>query len=817
MATSKKNKEIPVPELRWRMDPASLPFADTSGIAPLTTILGQDRAIESLYFGIGMRRPGYNIFVTGKAGTGRLGVVKHLIEDVAAGEAKVPDDLCYLHNFKHPEIPLLLRLSPGKGQRLKKDMHNLLETLKKEVPQLFESQEYINRKNEIANAYEKKTTSFFLALEKKVKEAGFALVTIQGKQGHPPDVMPLVDGEPVPLAKVEQMAEKGRFPKDELARLQKNYQKIREQIDSTFMEIRELQKEIQEKNKQIDRLMFTNLVQEHIERLDQAYGSTVLKDYLADMIEDMLENMRIFQAPSKESMVAQAMMPMGDPFTQYTVNVLTDHSDQKGVPVIVENYPTYRNLFGSIERVVDRSGMWRTDFSKIKAGSFIKANGGYLIFNLMDALVEPGVWPALKRALKSRKMEIETYDPFYLFTTTGLKPQPIGMDVKVVVLANHRLYTLLRSFDEDTAKIFKVRAEFDQSMDKTTASILSLASFIRSQTDEHGLLPFDRTGVCGLVEQAVRMAGRQEKIATTFPLLSDLVLECDYFAKQEGAKTVSQDHVDKAVGARISRSNLIEEKIQEMIDRGSIKIDTQGEVVGQVNGLAVYALGDYMFGKPSRITATTSMGRAGIINIEREADLSGATHNKGVLILAGYLRNKYAQDKPLAMSASLAFEQSYSGVDGDSASSAEVYALLSSLAGLPVKQGVAVTGSINQKGEIQAIGGVNQKIEGFFSCCKHMGLTGEQGVVIPTTNTKDLMLRHEVVNAVEKGDFHIWAISHVDEGMRILTGTPPGKRLKNGTYPPKSINGAVDARLTDLAEGLKQFGTSGEETSSSKP
>jgi lon-related putative ATP-dependent protease len=793
------------------MDPASLPFDDTSQVAPLTSILGQDRAVEALSFGIGMRNPGYNIFVTGRAGTGRMETVKKLVQDVATDASAVPEDLCYLHNFKHPEAPVLLRLPPGKGQQLKKDMHNLVETLKKDVPQLFDSQEYINRKSEISEAYEKKTTRFFMDLEKKVKEAGFALVTIQGRQGHPPDVMPMIDGEPIPLAKVEQMAEKGRFPRDELAKLKKDYQEIRQQIDATFVDIRELQKEIHEKNKKVDQIMFTNLVREHMEHLKAAYDSESLETYLSSMIEDMLENMHIFQPASKETMMIQAMMPMGDPFSLYTVNVLTDHTDQKGVPVIVENYPTYRNLFGSIERIVDRSGMWRTDFSKIKAGSFVKANGGYLISNLLDALMEPGVWPALKRALKSRKMEIETYDPFYLFTTTGLKPEPIDMDVKVIVLSNSRIYALLRAFDEDMAKIFKVRADFDQSMDKTEDAILSLASFVRSQTDTHELKPFDRDGVCALVEQAVRMAGRQEKIATTFPLLGDLIQEAHYFAVRDQAERVTSLHVHQAIDARISRSNLIEEKIQEMIDRGSIMIDTSGKVVGQVNGLAIYALGDYMFGKPSRITATTSMGKAGIINIEREADLSGATHNKGVLILSGYLREKYAQNKPLAMSASLAFEQSYSGVDGDSASSTEVYALLSSLAEIPIDQGIAVTGSVNQKGEIQAIGGVNQKIEGFFSCCRHAGITGDQGVIIPISNVRDLMLRHEVIEAVGQGKFHIWAISHVDDGMRILTGENPGQRRKDGTYPEGTINHAVDAKLAALAEGLKKFGSSGEE------
>ena len=809
-------EEIPVSDLRWRMDPASLPFSDTSELEPLSVIMGQERAVNALRFGIGMRRPGYNIFVTGAADSGRMDTVKQLIEEVAQTPKSIPDDLCYIHNFKHPEAPILLRLPAGKGVMLKKDMHTMLETLKKEVPQIFESQDYINRKSEISDVYEKKTSNFFMALEKKVKEAGFALVAIQGRQGQPPDVMPLVDGEPVPLVKVEQLVEKGRFPRDEFEKIKVAYQEIRQQIDTTFLEIRELQKEIQKKNKAVDQLMFNNLVQEHLKPLIMTYDTEILGIYFNDMIEDMLENMRIFQPPSKETMMAQAMMPMGDPFAQYAINVVTDHSGQQGVPVIIENNPTYRNLFGSIERVVDRSGMWRTDFSKIKVGSFVKANGGYLVLNLIDAIVEPGVWPALKRALKSQKMEIETYDPFYLFTTTGLKPEPIDIDVKVIVLANRYIYSLLRSYDEDTSKIFKVKADFDQSMDKTEGSVQTMASFIRSQTDKHELRPFDRTGVCALVEQAVRMAGRQEKIATTLPLLSDLILEANYFAGQDNQDKVLGNHVEQAIEARIFRSNLIEEKIQEMIDRGSIMIDTQGSVVGQVNGLAVYSLGDYIFGKPSRITATTSMGKAGIINIEREAELSGATHDKGMLILGGYLRNKYAQDKPLAISASIAFEQSYSGIDGDSASSTEIYALLSSLSEIPIDQSIAVTGSVNQKGEIQAIGGVNQKIEGFYSCCMHKGITGSQGVIIPQSNVRDLMLRHEVIRAVEQGQFHIWAVANIDEGIALLTDTEAGERQEDGTYPAKSINALVDTKLKALAEGLKKFGHEDDEDTTKK-
>jgi ATP-dependent Lon protease len=553
--------------------------------------------------------------------------------------------------------------------------------------------------------------------------------------------------------------------------------------------------------------MFMKMATDLVEPIRGKYKSKRIDNYFKDMLEDMADNLQIFAQQSQQAAPGMPfLLPQGDPFESYRVNLLVDNADQKGPPVITETYPTYRNLFGSIERVVDRSGVWRTDFSKIKAGSLVKANGGYLVINLLDAIVEPGVWPALKRALKTKKMEIQTYDPFYLFTTTQMKPEPIEMDIKVTLISDPYVYHLLNFYDEDVPKIFKVRADFDTSMDKNEESIRQLAEFIKMKKDEDDLRSFDRTAVSALVEQAVRMAGRQEKISTSFPNITDLIREADYWAEQDGKSTVEEKHVDKAIDARIYRSNMVEEHIQEMIDRGTLMIDVEGAVVGQVNGLAVYSMGDYMFGKPSRITVSTSMGRAGIINIEREADMSGSTHNKGVLILGGYLRKKYAQDKPLSMSASIAFEQSYSGVDGDSASSTEIYALLSSISGVPLRQDIAVTGSVNQQGEVQAIGGVNHKIEGFFDCCRKAGLTGKQGVMIPESNVKDLMLRKDVVEAVKKKKFHVYAVKTIDEGIEILTGKKAGEIKPDGSYPKGTINALVNEKLKDLAEGLKKFG-----------
>jgi lon-related putative ATP-dependent protease len=811
MPAKKSSKEVPVEKLRWRLDPATLPFTTTQELEPLKEIIGQDRGVEAFKFGMGVNKPGYNVFVTGMANTGRLTTVKRLLEEISKGEGRVPDDLSYVNNFKNPEAPILLRLKAGTGAKFKKEARDFVERLKKDVPQLFESQDYLNRKKEIMVEYEKKGKSFFKDLDKKVREDGFALVDIQVGQIKRPEVMPLVDGNPTHIDQVEAMVEKGRFPKDEFEVLKEKQQKLREEIDQIFLELRDLQKEVQETIEKMDRLMFTKMATDIAAPIKDKYQNKEVDKYFADMLEDMADNLQIFSSQPQQPIPGLPfIMPEGDAFQPYQVNLLVDNSEQKGPPVLVESYPTYRNLFGSIERIVDRSGVWRTDFSKIKAGSIVKANGGYLVLNLLDVLIEPGVWPALKRALKTKKMEIQTYDPFYLFTTTGMKPEPIDMDIKVVMISDDYLYYLLHAYDEDVKKIFKVRADFDTSMNKDDKTIRQFAEFVKRRTDEDKMKPLDHNAMAALVEEAVRMTGRQEKISTSFPIVTDLVQEADYWASQDHQDVIQERHVDKAIQTRIYRSSLIEEHIQEMIDRGTLMIDVDGEVVGQVNGLAVYSLGDYMFGKPSRITASTSMGRAGIINIEREAELSGSTHNKGMLILGGYLRKKYAQDKPLTVSASIAFEQSYSGVDGDSASSTEIYALLSSLSGIPIRQFIAVTGSVNQKGEVQAIGGVNHKIEGFYDCCRVQGLTGKQGVMIPESNVQDLMLRKDVVEAVEKGKFHVYSVKTIDEGVEILTGKEAGEMKADGNYPEGTINALVNEKLRSLAEGLKEF--SGEET-----
>jgi Lon-like ATP-dependent protease len=810
MTSVRESLRVPVEQLRWRPEPASFSFESTAELAPLDAIVGQERGVAALRFGMGMSKKGYNVVVTGAPRSGRLSTVKKLLSEFSSQKDDI-HDLCFVNNFKDSESPLLLTFTSGQGAPFKKAVQDFLDRLKRDIPELFESQQYIARKKEIMEAHERKTREFFMALEKKVKDAGFVLVNMQVGQTQRPDVAPIIDGEPMHILTLEQRVENNRFPRDEFEQLKVKHHELKEEIDAIFLEIRDLQKEVKRKYEEIDRLLFTTTARGLMLELLQTYTEKKITQYFEDMLEHMADNLDLLRAMGQhpsEGQQGMFMPPSAEMvLNPYQVNLLVDNAQTEGQPVIIESFPTYRNLFGSIERVWDRSGVWRADFTKIKAGSFMKANGGFLVFNLLDALMEPGVWPTLKRALKTSEIEIQTFDPWYFVTSSGLKPETIPMRVKVVVLADSRLYSMLQYYDEDMSKIFKVRADFDTSMERDEQAVEQFCRFVRAACEENAFRPFDREAVAALLEQAVRMAGRQEKISTAFPQLEDLLAEADFYAAQEEPEgtLISARHVAQALEARIYRSNRVEERIQEMIDRGSLFIDVEGAKVGQVNGLAVYSMGDYAFGKPSRITVETSMGKEGIINIEREAELSGAFHNKGVLILAGYLRGKFAQDMPLTLAASIAFEQSYGGVDGDSASSTELYALLSSLADAPLKQDIAVTGSVNQKGEIQPIGGVNEKIEGFYHCCKKLKLTGEQGVLIPAANVKDLMLKQEVLDAVVAGTFSIWAASRIEEGVELLTGVPAGVRGKDG-YPKRSIFGRSEAKLKQYAEGLKAFG-----------
>ncbi len=808
MAHDIQYPELPAEKLRWRCPPESLPFDTTDEISPCVEIIGQERALKAIRLGLEVDSIGYNIFVVGLVGTGRNTTIKCLLEEIDKA-GKIPDDLCYVNNFKDADQPRCLCLPAGKGRSFKKDMEDFIESLKKNVPLIFEGEEYQRQRRSVVERYRETEKAMIKDFEGRAKKEGFAVAQIQMGPFTRPDLVPMVAGNAMPLDQLENLVDQGQFPKDNYERLREKYKELSAEMEQILKETRKVEKTIQEELTKLDQVAVSHLVTESIGDIQEKYDDPKIHAYLDEVKESVLGNPGRFQPKPEAPQVPipGLVLPTGpDTFQEYQVNVLVDNSATKGAPVIIETSPTYRNLFGTVERSIDRlGGMWKADFTKIKGGSFLQANGGYLVLNALDVFIEPGVWLALKRTLRNRTMEMHSFDPFYLFASSALKPEPIDVKVKVVMIGDARLYWMLYVMDEDFKKIFKIKADFDTLTDRKEETLLQYASFIRKICQEEKLIPFDRSGVTAVIEYGVRLAGRQKKLSTEFHRISDVLREAHYWAKKENSERITETHVEKAIEEGIFRRRMVEDKIQEWIEDGMIMIDSDGASVGQVNGLSIYDMGEYAFGKPSRITAKTSMGKGGIINIEREADLSGRTHNKGVLILAGYLRGKYAQDKPLTLTASLCFEQSYSGVEGDSASSTEVYAILSSLANLPLRQDIAVTGSVNQNGEIQPIGGVNQKIEGFFDVCRSRRLTGKQGVMIPHQNAGDLMLRKDVVEAVASGKFHIYPVQTIDQGITILTGVAAGEKGPDGTYPAETVNFRVDERLQELAQKMRMF------------
>ncbi|MBA3062460.1 MAG: AAA family ATPase [Atribacteria sp.] len=802
-------QKIPIEKLRWKCDLSSLNIKTTDDLKPSQKILGQERALKAIKLGLEMEYLGYNLFVTGKAGTGRSTTIKMLLEG-RKREGVEFDDKCYVNNFKNPDMPRAINLPAGQGKIFKKDIENLISSLRKKIPLIFEGKRYQANKKSIIEDLKNKQKEMVKKFEKRVNKENFTLVQIQMGIYTKPEILPIITGKPINLDKLESMVESKQFSEKDFKVIQNKYNELSSQLSEISKEISNIEKDLYQKLSSLDYKMVLPMVEELISELKEKYKNKKINLHFDEIKESILNNIERFQGKKEKETPAipgLGIRPPKDDFKDYEVNVLVDNSETKSSPVIIETTPSYKNLFGTIERTLDKYGHWITDFTRIKAGSLLRANGGFLVLNALDTLIEPGVWPALKRTLLNRKIITQTYDPFYMFTTSALKPEPIECDTKVIMIGDPFIYYLLYSHDEDFKKIFKVKADFDSVTKKDNNSIYQYACFIQNICQREKLRPFDKSGLATVIEYAVRLAGRQNKLSTQFNNLVDVLREANYWAKEDNSSVVTEKYVDKAITEKIERLRLIEEKIQEMIEEGTIMIDCKGMVIGQVNGLSVYDLGEYSFGKPTRITAKTSMGKAGIINIEREADLSGKTHNKGVLILSGYLRAKYAQDKPLTVSASICFEQSYTGVEGDSASSTEVYALLSSLADLPLRQDIAVTGSINQKGEIQSIGGANQKIEGFYDVCKAKGLTGTQGVMIPALNILDLMLRKDVVEAVKDGKFHIYPVETIDQGIEILTGVKAGNRKDDGTFEKDTVNYLVDKKLAEFAKKLKEFGT----------
>lgn len=799
-------------ELRWRCPENYLKFKTTDDLKVVKEVVGQERALAALSLGLEIEATGYNIFVTGPAGSGRTSTVQRLLEK--ARPVKTLTDKCYVHNFGNPDEPRLLQLPAGEGRLFRQAMDELVAYLAKNIPRQFEAEGYQNSRLEIIDRFKEKGAARVRDFEKKVASEGFALV--QTTPVARPELAPIVDKQPVSIDLLDRLVEEGKLTAERAAELKNRHRELSTELMSIYKELREYERQARENLAELDKQMVSPLLDERLAEIRERYRDSMVASYLNEVRAAILADIDLFRQRGGEGEVPAAGAGV-DPYLQYRVNVLVDNSEQKSAPVVFETNPTYRNLFGSIERVWDKSGQWRTDFTHIKAGSLIRADGGFLVVNALDLLTEPGVWPTLKRTLRNRQLEIAAYDPFVsLFGTTALKPEPIPLDLKVIMIGEPWVYNLLAAYDEEFQKIFKVRADFDWEMALTRDSASEYAQVIKSLCEKEKLRAFDRSAVARVIEFGARLAGRRDKVTTRFNLIADVLKEANYWAGKAQSRVVKAEHIEQAITQRRQRVRIIEEKLQESIRKGLLFIDVKGMVQGQVNGLAVYDLVEYSFAIPVRITARVGVGAAGIISVEREAELSGPIHDKGLYIITGYLRNKYAADLPLVLTASITFEQSYGGIDGDSASSTELYALLSELAELPLRQDLAVTGSVNQKGEIQPIGGVNEKIEGFFDVCQQKGFTGTQGVLIPRANVGDLMLREDVVAAVRQGRFHIYAIETIDEGIELLTGVPAGRPGRNGEYPPESVNGQVKARLRTLAERFRRFRSDEEKVSGSR-
>ncbi len=786
--------EVPADRLRWRCTPDMLHIADMADIKPSRSIIGQDRALQAIQVGLEMKHYGYNIFVTGLPGTGRMTAIHRMLHEFEGRKIPLTDKV-YVHNFRNPDAPIMLAFQAGQGIAFKREMGTFLGDMQKGIPAVFESRRYIEQRKGMLEHFQDRQRSVLKDFEKKVKKKGFEVVQVQGGPTNRPEIAPVIEGSPLGLDQLQAKVDSGQLSQDELNRLTAEQADLEGQMDIVMREMRNIERRAKKSLEDLNHKIMVPVVEELLEEIRGKFSAEGLEGYVAEVRKSILDNLSRFHQKEEQpvSLTGMQISREEDTFFEFAVNVIADNGGAQGAPVVLEKNPRYKNLFGTIDREVDRNGVWRSDFTLIKAGSIVKADGGYLVLNALDALSEPGVWNTLKRILRNRQIEIQPPESGLLGSSSALKPQAIDLDVKVIMIGDSPMYQILYETDEDFKKIFKIRADFDTEMQNEDKGIRSYLSFIKTMCDREQLIAFDTSALCEMVEYGVRLAGRQNKLSTRFSILADVLREANYWAGREQADRVTADHVRKAINERIERVRLVEEKIQEMIDDGSIMIDTEGKVTGQVNGLSVYQTGEHEFGKPARITAKTSVGRSGIINIEREASMSGPSHNKGVLILGGYLRGKYAQKHPLELSASLAFEQSYSGVDGDSASSSEVYAILSSISGIPIDQGIAVTGSVNQHGDIQPIGGVNLKIEGFFDCCKTRGLNGRQGVIIPHQNVGDLMLRHDVTDAVRKNLFHVHAIRSIDEGIAILTGLPAA-----------NVHAKVAAKLKEFARMQKK-------------
>ncbi len=780
-----KNKD-----LCKKTNPAVFKFDTTADIEPLKGIIGQERATRSLKFALDIDIQGYNIYLAGSFGTGKTTLAAEMVKEKAQKEG-VPPDWCYVYNFKNPDSPRAISLPAGQGLKLKKAVAAGIEAIVEQIAKAFGSQDYVQQKNQILNQFMEETNNRYLQLEEEARTYGF---TISRDQSGITSV-PIKNGEQLSQEEYLLMSE------EERQKLMTSSAIVQEKLTEALHGYREGEKSVKEKVAQLEKQIARQVSAPYFEEMALNFaGIDEVLEYLDEMQEDLLLNVDAFIRPDEKGINAFFRFDRREPLQKYQVNLFIDNSELQHAPVVYEPNPNLANLFGQV-LYENEFGILATDYSKIKAGALHRSNGGYLILHVWDLIKNFYVWDGLKRVLKNEEITIESLGRMMGITSTeSLQPQPIPARIKVILIGEAIYYYLIYAQDEEFQKLFKMRADFDTEMPRSRKHVYEYAQFIGSVCNEKNLRHFDAEAVAAVVDYSSRMAEDQNKLSASFNKLVEIIYEADAWAKTARSPVIKSQHVQKAITEKHYRSSMIEDRVHEHIVGSRLLIDVDGAKIGQINGLAVFDLGDYFFGRPVRITAKTFMGEKGLVNIEREVRLSGTIHSKGVLTLSGYMGAQYAQDKPLSISASLTFEQSYSGIDGDSASSAELYALLSSLAEAPVYQGIAVTGSVNQNGEIQPVGGVNQKIEGFFKTCQAMGLNGKQGVIIPIQNVAQLMLDEEVVKAIGLKQFHLWAVSHIDQGLEILTGKEAGVKDEWGLYPVDSIHYLVDQKLQNWNE-----------------
>jgi len=811
-------RKLPFKDLRWiPSGKISKQFREPENLKPTGAIVGQERAVKALDLGLKLYRPGYNIYVAGMAGTGKMTTIRRALEQIETKAVALPDR-CYVYNFADPSQPVLLTFESGQGRVFRDDMDEVVRVLRTEIPKTLESPHIQREREMLVDRYQRQEKKLFEEFAERLKKEEFALIQVQEGGYVAPTVFPIINKEAVSIDYLDNLVKEGKIEAKERDTKTRRHKELSAELKRVLSMARGLGKEMHQALDRLIQRSASMILDGLMDDLQLRYKDEIVRKYLLRVKGHVLKNIDAFSGKKEgEKPGGEGIVLLGgpskapeNPFWYYEVNLLydtTSGSQEEGrVPIVEENNPSYTNLFGAIEYNVGQGGFWSTDFRHIKAGSLLRADGGYIILNALDILRRPMVWDHLKRVLKTEELSIQQPESYFQLAPLTIKPEPIGLTVKVIMIGPSWIYNLLYRYEEDFPKTFKVLSDFGTTMPLTADAAKQYASVLKAVCERGKLRNFDQDGLLAMVEHGIEEAGQRDRISTKFAYITDILREADYWSGADKGKTIGRKHVERALDAKRERHRLTEELVQRLIDEGVILIDCTGKRVGQINGLSVYQMGHVSFGKPSRVTATTSVGTGGIVNVEREAKLSGPIHDKGVLILTGYLRQKYAQREPLNLAASLCFEQSYGGVDGDSASSTEIYALLSSLSGVPIRQDLAVTGSVNQLGDIQPIGGANEKIEGFYDVCRAKKFTGKQGVLIPVQNERHLMLRRDIVDAVKKGKFHIYSAATIDDGIELLMGKPAGKMQKDGTYSPNTIHGLVAKRLAKMNEVLAKMG-----------